>query len=394
MKKKSLVIITVVLIIVCGVVYATITSNAPLKVKIRKIAITSLVNSMKAKCHNTKDMESAGWMVIPEASCLMKFGDSAAPYLIEAFEDKSNGPIFRWLLIDLIKFTHDKKAEIPLIEALLDKNEDINVRRTAAGAIASYNDGKKSIEALTSALNEDDYLLKVRALESLGRIGNKEIAQSVMPLLNDKNELVRRTAIQTLAQIGDEHAYEYLVPLLNDTEWTVRSWCAKALGDLKDARAIEPLRGALKDEHEFVRQDAMIALGKLGDEQAFNMLIGALNTTSFGEQNDIVEALGNIGNKEAIGSLKEELKIKRTGLGRGTTALIALSLAKLGCRDGYNVALECLKYGDWETRVSAVRALGEIGDEASIKVLRSLLNDKDIMTQSEAKAVLNKIQKR
>lgn len=358
-----------------------------------EIAITYLLNSMKEKCQNTKDAEDAGWIVMPEVYCLTKFGSSVTPYVIEAFKDKSNGAIFRWLLIDLIKSRPSEKVEVPLIEALLDKKEDINVRRSAAGALASYND-KKCIEALVSVLNEDDYLLKTRALQSLGHIGNKEISPSITPLLTDKNELVRRSAVQTLVEIGDEHAYDYLIPLLSDNDWVARSWCAKALGDLKDARAIEPLRAALKDEHDFVRKEAMIALGKLGDEQAFNMLIAALKTSSFGEQNDVIEALGNIGNKEAIGPLKEELKTKRTGLGRRTTALIALSLAKLGSRDGYNEVLECLRFGDWETRVSAVRALGEIGDEASIKVLTSLLNDRDIMTRSEAKTVLNKIQKK
>jgi HEAT repeat protein len=55
-----------------------------------------------------------------------------------------------------------------------------------------------------------------------------------------------------------------LIQALKDEEYMVRGRAAEALGNLGDTRAVEPLKSLLNDENAYVREVVEEALTKLG----------------------------------------------------------------------------------------------------------------------------------
>ncbi|MFQ6041620.1 MAG: RecQ family ATP-dependent DNA helicase [Candidatus Poribacteria bacterium] len=83
--------------------------------------------------------------------------------------------------------------------------------------------------------------------------------------LQDEDGNVRRLAASALAKIGDGAAVPNLIACLDDAQPQVRQYVIKALGTFADARAIEPLRRIANDktEKEYNRKSAQIVLQKL-----------------------------------------------------------------------------------------------------------------------------------
>jgi HEAT repeat protein len=103
---------------------------------------------------------------------------------------------------------------------------------------------------------------------------SQQNADSAVPhLLNaleDPSYLVRRRAAEALGKIGDDRAVKPLMDVLQrGTEYPeVRSRAVEALGQLKAAEAVEPLMESLTGMVWNVRYQAVIALGRIGDPAA------------------------------------------------------------------------------------------------------------------------------
>ncbi|OGO05014.1 MAG: hypothetical protein A2Y60_01920 [Chloroflexi bacterium RBG_13_54_9] len=158
----------------------------------------------------------------------------------------------------------------PLQACLNDENEII--RLYAAWALGEIGD-TGSIDALVVALENDECLVRKRAAEALGKLHWKaqSNAQQISYLMaSDKwDQIVRKY---------DEEAIGPLVAALKDEEYHVRYRAAEALGKIGDPSAVAPLINALRDEDEFVRSQAAKALGEIGPEarEAVPVLIDAL----------------------------------------------------------------------------------------------------------------------
>ena len=90
-----------------------------------------------------------------------------------------------------------------------------------------------------------------------------------------------------------------LLKALAHKDSVVRWRAAEALGALGDSRAVEPLIAALKDQGSTVRSEAAKALGALKDPRAFQPLVAALDGASELEQPSFVESLCSFGEAAA-----------------------------------------------------------------------------------------------
>ena len=84
-------------------------------------AVPYLLDRVKETCQRTDDIESAGSMLMAEGYCLRRMRDLAAPYVIEAFEDRSAGNTLRWVLLDLMGAARDKTVLGLLMKVLADR---------------------------------------------------------------------------------------------------------------------------------------------------------------------------------------------------------------------------------------------------------------------------------
>ena len=87
---------------------------------------------------------------------------------------------------------------------------------------------------LVDALSSRDWIVRMHAAKALGRIGDPEAVSVLMPLLQDKVKAVREEASGALAAIGGV-AVLALIQALQHDEWLVRLHAVEALGKLKSS---------------------------------------------------------------------------------------------------------------------------------------------------------------
>jgi HEAT repeat protein len=126
--------------------------------------------------------------------------------------------------------------------------------------------------AILDRLNSADPLERACGTRLLGE--SDQSTDSALPLLltalEDPNYLVRSRAAEALGNIGDDRAVRPLMDALKrGAEYPeVRSRAAEALGQLKATEAVEPLTESLTGMVWNVRYQAVIALGRIGDPAA------------------------------------------------------------------------------------------------------------------------------
>lgn len=181
---------------------------------------------------------------------------------------------------------------------------DLSVQESAAAVLAAIAD-ERVLAPLIKALHSGDWIVRMHAVTALGRVRNADAVEPLIPLLHDKVKAVREEAAAALAIIGDA-AVPSLLKALQHEDWLVRLHAVESLGKSKSKRAVEPLLSVLfNDRDSAVQEDAVRALGEIGDPQAVDYLFTAMRAP--GLRTLAVEALGRIGDVRAVPVLIEVL---------------------------------------------------------------------------------------
>ncbi len=194
----------------------------------------------------------------------------------------------------------------------------------------------------------------------------------------EKEEVIklRCMAIRLLGLLNNQNAIVPLMGLLNDVKanYRVRLEAAESLGRLRDPKAMQPLIRLLKDEQEsslYLQESAVKALGLLGDIRALDPLL------------DLFESKKGVREKcqflferilDAVGKLASEENLSRNERQKALDGV-------LGVIDDKAVSI----------RLSAVEALGSIGDASHIPLLETKLFDENMEVAHSALASLYKI---
>lgn len=178
---------------------------------------------------------------------------------------------------------------------LLDPH--LAVQEAASAVLACIAD-ERVLDPLLAALGNKDWIVRMHAAKALGRIKNPEAIEPLIPLLQDKVKAVREETTAALVAIGDA-AIPSLLAALADTDWLVRLHAVEALGKMKSPAAVEPLLSSLfNDRDAAVREDIVRALGQIGDGRAVEFLMTAMKEP--GLRLLAVEALGQIRDPRAV----------------------------------------------------------------------------------------------
>ena len=167
----------------------------------------------------------------------------------------------------------------------------LQVQEAASAILASLADARV-LAPLTQALGSRDWIVRMHAAKGLGRIGDPETVPALMPLLQDKVKAVREEASSALAAIGVA-AMAGLIDALQHDDWLVRLHAVEALGKLKSPDSVEPLLRALFNERDSaIREDVVRALGAIRDARAVDYLVTVMKEP--GLRLLAVEALGQL----------------------------------------------------------------------------------------------------
>ena len=274
---------------------------------------------------------------------------------------------------------------VPAVEALgaCLTESDLAVQEAAAAVLATIAD-ERVLTPLLLALRSSDWIVRMHAAQAFGRVKRADTVEALIPLLQDKVKAVREEAATALAAIGDT-AIPCLVHALKHEDWLVRLHAVESLGKTQSPRAVEPLLSLLfNDSDSAVREDAVRALGEIGDAGAVDHLCVAMREP--GLRTVAVEALGRIGNPCAVPVLIDVVtgsappEATRTAVGCGDqwneelitqgAAVRALGLI----RDDRAIPSLVAALSPIHTRAEAAASLAKFGSKV-VPVLIPLLNN-------------------
>jgi HEAT repeat protein len=181
--------------------------------------------------------------------------------------------------------------------------------KPVASPIPTFGSGPQSqnqtIQLLITRLKNADAGVRVNAAEELGRSGVAEAVPALSDAMNDDYWGVRLSAAMALGDIGNasEPAVPTLAKALRDETPSVRSGAAWALGRIGEPAkaAIPALIEALQEDEASIRFNAAYALGRIGEaaKDAVPALIQALRDEDGQVRHFATEALKQIGTSEA-----------------------------------------------------------------------------------------------
>ena len=273
----------------------------------------------------------------------------------------------------------------PAVEAVAIclTHPDLSVQESASAILTTIAD-ERVLAPLIKALHNADWIVRMHAAKALGRIRNTDTVEPLIPLLQDKVKAVREEAAAALAAIGNA-AIPSLVKGLQHEDWLVRLHAVESLGKAKSKQAVEPLLSLLfNDRDSAVREDVVRALGEIGDPGTVEYLFAAMREP--GLRTLAVEALGRIGDRRAVPVLMDILtgaghpEVTRTVAGCGdqwTEEVIARgaaarSLGLIGDERAIPSLVAALE--PTFTRAEAAAALAAFGSRV-IPFLLPLLNE-------------------
>ncbi|OQW36970.1 MAG: hypothetical protein A4E19_14645 [Nitrospira sp. SG-bin1] len=260
---------------------------------------------------------------------------------------------------------------------------DLSVQESASAILAAIAD-ERALTPLIKALRSSDWIVRMHAAKALGRVRHADAIEPLIPLLQDKVKAVREEAVAALAAIGDA-AIPSLLKALQHEDWLVRLHAVESLGKAKSKRAAEPLLSVLfNDRDSAVREDAVRALGEIGDPRAVDFLFTAMQEP--GLRTLAVEALGRIGDPRAVPKLIDVLtgagppEVTRTVAGCGdqwneemiTRGAAARALGEIGDERAIPSLVAAL--GPTFTRAEAATALTRFKSKI-VPFLLPLLNE-------------------
>jgi len=155
-------------------------------------------------------------------------------------------------------------ATIDTVDGETQVCEDASIKKAAA-------------PSLIDMLNHKDEKVRIEAIESLLKIGDKSVSYAYASCMKDESFQVRLGALRGLYKYGGNLATDYLIEALEDKHPDVRRRALIYLGWLRKKELVPYITGALADKSTLVRKIATYTLGDLKDPLALPHLIKALD---------------------------------------------------------------------------------------------------------------------
>ena len=312
----------------------------------------------------------------------------------------------------------DSRAVKHLTDTALEDDSDY-VRERAVNALCKMGDAVR-VKPFIEALNGEDFITRLNAVYSLGRLGRPE---AVKPLIDTairaKEVSVQPAAVEALTNIAKTGQTEAFIDALKDKYFLTREYAAGILAKIgwkasnnddlalflvagqewdnlvelgKDAA--QPLINLLEDEDPPVVENAKEILRKIGDPGVFDLFITTFEKKKKAVQRKMLylavtgqwDKLAGVG-EDAVKSLISVLTHKNAFIRR----YAAQTLGKIGDTRARKPLTEKLKDKSITVRRGAVEALVKIADRDKPEPFIKLLKDSTAHARQAAADVLNKI---
>ncbi len=204
----------------------------------------------------------------------------------------------------------------PLSEMLKDPNPENRLQ--AAHILSHLLDPRSADGFVDAMADPDLMGIATETLRKLGAIRDKvdQVMDDLRDVEESElREGVRQESVILLHNIG-RPIVEILIEYLEDDDWVVREAAADTLGKIGDVRAVEPLMERLvKDKDTGVKEHAVKSLGLIGDPRPVELFIESIPIRPL--RILAVEALEKVKDIEVLrphAELFKQLKNDRDGL--------------------------------------------------------------------------------
>ncbi|MDP6380568.1 MAG: HEAT repeat domain-containing protein, partial [Phycisphaerae bacterium] len=319
----------------------------------RKEALPKLIAALKDKDRDVRAAALGAMVAIPDKSAINA--------LVEAMKDVS----LRMTAASAIEAMGAAAADHLLVMA---KNQDKEIRWQALDALVPLKD-VRAIPLFAVALGDKSRRVYLTSASGLRLVG-EPATPALIGLLKSPDAIVRRRSADVLFNIKDARALDALVTLLKDKDDDVRVAGARAIIKLRDSRVVPALSAAMKDPNPDVRYQVTRALASVADKRTVPVLIEAMADPRMHQS--ILLAM------ERIGSAAEsDLTAALGNKDRHIRGQAARCLGRIRIKTAPPKLIATLKDLDRDARKYAAEALGKIRDKSATPGLMQAASDKD-----------------
>jgi HEAT repeat protein len=275
---------------------------------------------------------------------------------------------------DIEKSSHSKVTDtlVKLIE-----NGHLPDTKINAGLVIARKTEYKDIRALPALLLgiKQDNHYKSQVIQSIRKYGEAAI-DGLIELLDAKWKEARRLAALLLGEMKAKKAVPKFIEMVNqDSDREVQLQVISSLVAIEDNTALPAIRESFRNQPSDI---ALIAFAVFRQVEDFPLIISALHRYG---QDIILDAA-----RKAVRQIGKNIApyLREAIVSEESNEAIAINCIDLlgDVDDGLStpLLLDMLEHPKFERRKSAIYALGQIGDEASINVLETLLDNHDGVT--------------
>ena len=154
------------------------------------------------------------------------------------------------------------KIRDALLGVIGNDDEDIDVRRRAIEAVASFNSPEIE-QIIRDTYNSGDDKLKQSSIFAMGRSSDSRWLPIVLQETRHDDPAIRFEAANACGQLGDETIVPHLIGLIKDDDSLVQTSAVHALGEIGGQLAKRALLQCLKMGDEAIEEAAQTALGNI-----------------------------------------------------------------------------------------------------------------------------------
>jgi len=223
---------------------------------------------------------------------------------------------------------------------------------------------------LFAYLDAPNPMVRLRAVEVIGRIQDPSDVSRLLPLLKDRNTRVVDETFLALGQLGSEEAVPALVQVCASGSIDHKILASEALGKIGGEKAVETLSGLLHDFQSSVRGAAAMALARAASEEALPALLILTEDPDPNVAWRVIYALEKLESKKIGDRIQKFLSPDRPALVRAHTAR---TLGKQKHSGSVNLLCKALGDDDLRVVINAANALGEIGKSKAVEPLGNVV---------------------
>jgi HEAT repeat protein len=223
------------------------------------------------------------------------------------------------------------------------------------------------VEAITEALDDEDYLIRQAACKSLSEIGDLSAIPLFIQRLEDASPTVRAAAKVALSVLGDNSTEKDFWNDLQSSDPTLKASSIVALAELKnfDILPVALKEIASPDSQTLVKVASARALAILKPE-IYNLVLQSLNKTEKGSL--LKEALSvnyKYEGKDLLALITESLSDQSSPMHNDAASILRELKEEVALPALRRALAECDAY----VVANAAYALGELNDKKSVDAL-------------------------